>query len=199
MTRWKPDARGRLVKAALELFREQGFDTTTVAQIAERAGLTERTFFRYYADKREVLFWGGHLLEAMMTDAVAKAPPALLPMATIGLALTTAAEAAPWQVEASRERHAVIYAHAELRERELLKLAGLGATLAKALHARGVKEPAASLAAEAGIAVLKVGFERWISAAKPKPIVHYMHEGLAELQAVVGGISKPKARIKAAR
>lgn len=199
MTRWKPDARGRLLEAALALYREKGFDATTVAEIAERAGLTERTFFRYYTDKREVLFWGGHRLEAMMLDVLAKAPPSTGPMAAIGLAITTAAELAPWKHEASRERHAVIYAHAALHERELLKLASLGAALAKGLHARGVAEPDASLAAEAGIAVFRISFERWITAPKPKPILHYMQEGLATLTMVVAGTTKPKRATKAPR
>jgi hypothetical protein len=59
MTRWEPNARGRLEQAALALYGERGFENTTVAEIAARAGLTERTFFRHFADKREVLFAGG--------------------------------------------------------------------------------------------------------------------------------------------
>ncbi|MER7370487.1 helix-turn-helix domain-containing protein, partial [Nonomuraea wenchangensis] len=74
MGRWEPNARGRLEEAALELYGERGYEQTTVAEIARRAGLTERTFFRHFADKREVLFGGGTLLEERLTAAVAAAP-----------------------------------------------------------------------------------------------------------------------------
>ena len=74
MGRWEPNARGRLEQAAMELYLERGFDQTTVAEIAERAGLTERTFFRHFADKREVLFAGAGALQELLVSAVAGAP-----------------------------------------------------------------------------------------------------------------------------
>src|SRR5579871_2425332 len=80
MSRWEPNARGRLEQAALDLYRERGFEQTTVAQIAERAGLTERTFFRYFADKREVLFWGQARLLELYVNAIANAPASASPI-----------------------------------------------------------------------------------------------------------------------
>src|SRR6516162_6467851 len=86
MGRWEPDARGRLAKAAMVLYAEQGFERTTVAEIAARAGLTERTFFRHFADKREVLFYGMERLRGLLARAVADAPASAAPMELVGAA-----------------------------------------------------------------------------------------------------------------
>src|ERR1700676_1213721 len=92
MVRWKPGARGRLEQAAMELYSERGFDQTTVAEIAERAGLTERTFFRYFADKREVLFWGKGALMELVTKPIADAPDSASPIDAAGAALKATGE-----------------------------------------------------------------------------------------------------------
>ena len=90
MGRWEPNARGRLEQAAMELFIERGFEQTTVAEIAERAGLTERTFFRHFADKREVLFWGQGALQDLLVSAVAGAPDSAAPIDAVAAALEAA-------------------------------------------------------------------------------------------------------------
>src|SRR6266536_4717695 len=90
MVRWEPDARGRLEQAALALYRERGFEQVTVAEIARRAGLTERTFFRHYADKREVLFGGSGRLRELLVRAVAEAPAATAPLEVVVGALEAA-------------------------------------------------------------------------------------------------------------
>jgi AcrR family transcriptional regulator len=187
MGRWQPDARGRLEQAAMELFRERGFDATTVAEIAERAGLTERTFFRHYADKREVLFGGASILRDLLVDGVRAAPAGLAPVAAIVAALQVVAERLFADRGAfARERQAVIAGNAELQEREVVKLATLAAAVAGALRDRGVTEPAASLAGEAGIAVFKVAFERWVSqpAAVAGPLSGYIRACAADLKLV---------------
>jgi AcrR family transcriptional regulator len=185
MGRWQPDARGRLEKAAMELYRERGFDSTTVAEIAERAGLTERTFFRHYADKREVLFGGSGFLEELLVTRAVGAPATQSPMDAIATALgEVATELFDERREFARQRQVIIAANAELRERELIKLAGLGAALADALRARGVSDPAASLAAESGIAVFKIAFERWTSSAAEESLASFIRESMAELRAV---------------
>lgn len=168
MARWEPDARGRLEKAAMELFQERGYVQTTVEEIAARAGLTERTFFRYFTDKREVLFSGSKELEEGIVERIANAPVGTSPFD----AVASAFEAAATDLQQHRElqyvraRWALVIKHAEIRERELIKLASLGTAVTKALHARGVSEPAASVAAEAGLAVFKIGFERWLGEKK---------------------------------
>ncbi|MGW1164365.1 TetR/AcrR family transcriptional regulator [Streptomyces sp. NPDC002550] len=187
MGRWEPDARGRLAKAALELYAEHGYEQTTVAEIARRAGLTERTFFRHYADKREVLFAGAGELEELIVRNVAGAPETAAPLDALSAGLDAVAEAFADRREFARRRHAVITANAELQERELIKLASMAAALADTLRGRGVAEPTASLAAEAGMAVFKVAFERWIAPGEERAMRQLIRESLAELKAVASG------------
>lgn len=188
MGRWEPNARGRLADAALELYSERGFEQTTVAEIARRAGLTERTFFRHYADKREVLFSVVVPLQDLMTRALADAPEAATPVDALALGLEAGSEVfTDDRREFSRRRQAVITANVELQERELVKLASMASALADALRRRGVTEPAASLIAEAGVAVFKVGFERWIRADEKREMAPLVRECLDELKAVIVG------------
>jgi AcrR family transcriptional regulator len=169
----------------MELYGEQGFDSTTVEEIAARAGLTERTFFRYFADKREVLFGGaGHLQEFLVVQ-VLEAPASLSPIEVIAQAYMTAGDDIfEARREFSRARQDVIAANAELQERELIKLATLNAALADALRQRGVADPAASLAAEAGGTAFKLGFERWIGDTEGTPMSTFIRESLDALKAV---------------
>src|SRR5262245_55105362 len=189
VSRWEPNARGRLEQAALELYVERGFEQTTVADIASRAGLTERTFFRYFADKREVLFSGATDLQDSVAGAVATAPASASPIDAISAGLDAAGvllqERRGWEV--ARQRQAVIAANAELLERELIKMASLASAMAGALRDRGVKEPAASLAAEAGIAAFRVAFERWVSAARPRDLPRLIRASLDQLKSVLAG------------
>ena len=112
MARWEPDASGRLVEAAMQLYRERGFDRTTVADIAARAGLTERTFFRYFADKREVLFSGSGTLQDLLVDRVARAPASMPPLDAVAGALVESASFFEHRRDFARQRHALIVAHA---------------------------------------------------------------------------------------
>lgn len=188
MSRWEPNARGRLEQAALELYSERGFEQTTVIEIARRAGLTERTFFRHYADKREVLFAGAASLQELFVSTLTAAPQSAAPIDAVAAALQAAAAVFEERREHSRQRQKVINANAELRERELIKLASLSAALAEALRGRGVADPGASLAAEAGIAVFKIAFERWIDGTDERDMSQFIRESLDELKAVTAGI-----------
>jgi AcrR family transcriptional regulator len=185
MGRWKPDARGRLAKAAMELYAEQGFEQTTVAEIAARAGLTERTFFRHYADKREVLFYGTEMMQHLLVEAVAAAPASATAMDAVGAAFQAAGAMLQENPERVRLRDSIVSANAELRERELIKLAALATAVAGALRDRGVPEPAASLAAETGVAVFKVAFARWVSDPGQPDLLAILRESMAELRGVV--------------
>jgi AcrR family transcriptional regulator len=187
MVRWQPDSRGRLEKAALELYGERGFENTTVAEIAERAGLTERTFFRYFADKREVLFGGAGMLQEHLVNAVAGAPESAAPIEVVAAALEAAGAVLQERREYARQRQSVIAANAELQERELIKLATLAAALADALRRRGVADSAASLTAEAGIAVFRIAFERWVGETDERNLPGLMRDLLDELKAVTAG------------
>ena len=182
MSRWEPNARGRLEQAALDLYRERGFDQTTVAEIADRAGLTERTFFRYFADKREVLFWGQDRLRERYVSTIAGAPAAASPIEAVAAALEAVTPVFRERRSIARKRQAVITAHPGLQERELLKRASLSAAMAEALRQRGVTEPAASLAAEAGTIAFKTAFARWISDPGDLDLSQLIREALGQLQ-----------------
>jgi len=190
MTRWEPNARGRLGLAALELYSERGYDQTTVAEIAKRAGLTERTFFRYFADKREVLFHGSVMLQERLVQGIEDAAPTLSPIDAVGAALAAAACPMEEVRDFALRRQAIVAANPELQERELIKLAALAAALADALRRRGVPDPAASLAAEAGIAVFKVAFLRWAAQdgdSGRQTLDQLVRQSLTELKGVTAG------------
>ena len=185
MGRWEPDARGRLAKAAMALYAEQGFEQTTVAEIAARAGLTERTFFRHFADKREVLFYGMEMMRDLLVHTVADAPASATAMDAVGAAFQAAGAMLQENPERVRLRDAIVSANAELRERELIKLAAFAAAVAGALRDRGIPEPAASLAAETGVAVFKVAFACWASGPGQQDLPGIFRELMEELRGVL--------------
>ena len=187
MTRWEPDARGRLELAALALYGERGFENTTVAEIAARAGLTERTFFRHFADKREVLFSGADALQELLVSNVAAAPDSIAPIDAVGAALEAAGALLQQRREYARQRQAIIAANTELQERELIKLASLASATADTLRRRGVSDPAASLTAEAGIAVFRIAFERWVQETNQRDLPELIRDSLDDLKAVTAG------------
>jgi AcrR family transcriptional regulator len=188
MARWRPDSPGRLQQAALALFAERGYEHTTVAEIAARAGVTERTFFRHYADKREVLFDGaGHMQELVVT-AVADADPAAGPIDAAVAGLAAAAEVLEQRRAFARQRQAIIEANTELREREVLKLTSWARAIAETLRERGVAEPAASLAGEVAIAVFRIAFERWVLNGEERPLLEVLDQSLAELGDLASGL-----------
>ncbi len=182
MGRWEPNARGRLAKAALTLYAEQGFEQTTAAEIARSAGLTERTFFRHFADKREVLFYGSDAVRDLLVDAVADAPAGAGPMDAVSAALQAVGAMIQETPEPARLRHAVVSANPDLRERELVKHAEFAAAIAGALRDRGLPELAASLAAETGVALYRVTFARWIGDPAQRDLPELLRESMAELR-----------------
>ncbi len=187
MGRWEPDARGRLAEAALDLYNERGFEQTTVAEIAKRARLNERTFFRHFADKREVLFAGAEELQTQLVRKLEGAPETLPAIDAVRTALETLAELLPARNEFSRRRQAIIAANPELQERERVKLASLAAAIAGALRRRGVKGPTADLLGELGIAVFRIAFERWIAASGRRGLAYYIRASFDDLKTVSAG------------
>lgn len=183
MARWEPNARIRLVHAALDLFVEQGYDATTVNQIAERAGLTKTTFFRHFTDKREVLFAGQEIHSRLLADAVAAAPDSATPLQAVAAAIDAlSATFVEERREFSAQLRVVIAQNGELQERAMFKRVGLAAALTDALLKRGIPEPTASLAAELGIRAYYQGFAVWADMSNRQTLAEIAHQALDELR-----------------
>ncbi|WP_394937951.1 TetR/AcrR family transcriptional regulator [Psychromicrobium sp. YIM B11713] len=163
MPRWEPDSRERLVASALQLFSEQGYDNTTVAEIAKQAGLTRSTFFRHFPDKREVLAAGQETLSRLLHEGISSAPPesSALTAVIAGLELA-ASNLTPFNRELGPQLHAIVESSVELRERYQLKQLGFATSMSEALRKRGVREVVARLAAEVGVLAFNDAYERWI-------------------------------------
>ncbi|MFJ7236051.1 TetR/AcrR family transcriptional regulator [Streptomyces olivaceus] len=170
MARWEPGARERLVVAAVDLFTEQGYDATTVAEIAERAGVTRSTFFRHFADKREVLVAGQETLSRLLAEGIAEAPADATVLEAVAAGLERAAGAmGPANRELGPRIKAAVAASTELQERDALKSVGLAAAMTAALLARDVPGPTAHLAAELGVLAFKQGYAQWSEANDSAP------------------------------
>lgn len=194
VSRWEPNARERLEHAALQLYSRRGFEQTTVAEIAQLAGLTGRTYFRHFADKREVLFGGALELQDQLAEGVALAPRDEPPLGAVMFALDRAATALfEGRRAQARQRHAIVGAETSLRERELIKLASLTDSLADGLRRRGVPGPAAVLAAGAGVLIFQTAYERWI--AGDAPMGELLLQALDELGAVTAEALVPSSRL----
>ncbi|MEE6175307.1 TetR/AcrR family transcriptional regulator [Mycobacterium sp. 050134] len=189
MPRWEPDARVRLVAAALHLFSERGYDRTTVAEIAERAGLTKSTFFRYFPDKREVLAAGQETLSRLLVEGIAAAPADATPLAAVAAGLDRAAgEMTPLNRELAPRLKAVIATSTELQERDALKQVGLAAAMAGALRARGVADRSATLAAEFGVLAFKEAFAKWVATDDERGLGELARAALDDLRAAAAQI-----------
>jgi AcrR family transcriptional regulator len=172
------------MSAAIELFDEQGYDATTVAEIAERAGLTKRTFFRYFSDKREVLFSGSQELQRLWLEGLSAAPADATPLAIVVAGLDPVAEMFTERHDFARIRAGIIQANPELQERELIKLQNLAGAIKAALVERGVSANAAILAAQAGVTVFHVAFAHWVEQDDPTAFRRLMDESLEEMRSV---------------
>lgn len=185
MARWQSGAGERLAACALDLFLAQGFERTTVAEIASAAGLTERTFFRYYADKPEVLFAGQDEFEGVFLQGLEAADSAR-PMDLVAAALVHAATYFPDERrDWSRKRNAVVTGNVALQERELHKMSALADTLTSALVARHVDPIPAALAAEAGVSVFRRSFSAWVADGETRPFAEIQRGVLRQLQSLM--------------
>ena len=178
MARWEPNGRLRLREAALDLYDERGYERTTAAEIAERAGLTERTFFRHFGDKREVLFEGEAALADLLVTTVRDATRERSPREAITAGLEAMAAALEPRRDELRRREALIATHPELRERELIKLAAMSAALAGAL---ALDERTGKLVAELAITLFRVAFERWLEDGEERALAEHVHDALDQL------------------
>ena len=192
MSRWRPNARGRLERAAIELFTAQGFAETTVPQIAARAGLTTRTFFRHFADKREVLFAVEEEFPALVARLMAEAPAALGTMLVIAHGLeTVAATRFEGQLAYLRTRRAIIQTDEGLREREVRKLTVLSDAIDLGFRERGLDELTATLAAHLAVTVFSVALARWLDQDGERPLSELLQDTLRALRAVTAEPGTP--------
>ncbi|MEZ0110944.1 AcrR family transcriptional regulator [Catenulispora sp. EB89] len=181
MPRWEPSAEDRLRESALALFLERGYENVTVSDITDHAGLTRRTFSRYFADKRDVLFVGSERLPAVISQAVRDADPALGPAEALIAGLADTAALLAKQVPRSPERRRVVAGSTELRERELGKFVAVTDALAETLRARGATEVGARMLAEVGVAVFRAAFARWTEEPDGADFPVYIMEAASEL------------------
>jgi AcrR family transcriptional regulator len=192
MGRWEPGARERMVLAAVDLFTEQGYDATTVTQIAERAGVTKSTFFRHFPDKRELLVAGQEVLSRLLAEGIAEAPETASPLEAVAAGLERASSAmGPVNRELGPRLKAAIAASAELQERAALKDVGLAAAMTSALKARGVPDPIAHLAGEIGVLAFKRGYSEWLGANPDTAggLAPYTATALEDLRAASASLS----------
>ena len=187
MARWEPNASGRLTEAALALFAERGYANTTVGDIAARAGLTERTFFNHFADKREVLFAGSEHFVAGIVEALRAAPKSTPPLDAVLTAFETTNDFFEERRSFSRKRSALIAAHPELLERELIKMMTLAAAITEVLQQRGASASAATLAAQAGNAIFRVAFDQWTHDRSDRTLTFHLRAARRQLEGVVAG------------
>jgi AcrR family transcriptional regulator len=183
VSRWAPDARERLETAALDLFVENGYGETTVAQIADRAGLNRATFFRHFADKREVLFGGEDRLAGLFADAIrAASPEATLTECLLAAFAAAGAAMTPQQRARAAQRVLVVAANTEVQERGLLKHARIAGSIGAALRARGADELTARLGAEVGMLAFTIGIERWMESDEDEPFPLHAAAAWSDLQ-----------------
>jgi AcrR family transcriptional regulator len=181
MPRWDDRAEERLRDAALALFTERGYDDVTVAEITERAGLTRRTFSRYFADKRDVLFAGSDQLPPALAAAVRDADPALGPFEALLVAIVGVGEQLVLRLPHAASRRDIIRSSAELQERERTKFAAVADAVAEALAERG----GTRLLVEVGVAVFRTAYERWIDRPDEASFRDRVREAADELAAAL--------------
>jgi len=184
MGRWQPDASERMMQAALDLFAERGFTQTTAGDIAERAGVTERTFFRYFPDKREVLFDGSETLTTAAYDATLAAPAEDTPFEAALSGVVGAAALLEDRHDRAARRARIVAENPTLQERELFKMAAMTEVIADALRARGTRDPVAGLAAHTAVTVFQLAFAQWVSAKRPGSLSNRIAQTATQLRAI---------------
>jgi AcrR family transcriptional regulator len=187
MSRWEPDAADRLERAALELFTEQGYAATTVPQIAARAGLTTRSFFRHFADKREVLFYYEREFPAVVASVIADVPDSVSPVELVlqSLEVLTAHRFNDWRTSLIARR-AIVQAEGHLRERELLKLSVLGDAIRQGLLDRGIDDSTASWLAPMTVMIFDRSLNRWLDDEAGESLQKIVRDSQRTLWAALG-------------
>jgi AcrR family transcriptional regulator len=187
MGRWEPDARGRLLRAALDLFAEKGYEATSAAEIAARAGLTKTTLFRQFADKREILFQGQESLVRVATEGVASAPVGAAPLELLESGVRALCDTHMVEQQGiGRQINTLIDASADLRERAAFKRASIATALADALAERLRDHRLAGVLADIGVRAYYDGFDTWIDTRRADPLWSVVSDELTALWDAIG-------------
>ncbi|GGB31575.1 TetR family transcriptional regulator [Flexivirga endophytica] len=190
MPRWEPNARERLLMAALRLFAERGYDDVTVAEIAERAGLTKSTFFRYFPDKRDVLTAGEDALAQPLLAGIAEADEDATPLEAVTAGMDRVAAAmTPFNREVGPLLRDAVTASAEIRQRNALKHVGISRAMTQALTDRGVDELTAAVTAELAGLAFKDAYATWIEPKNKAEFTELIHASLERIAAAAGRIA----------
>lgn len=182
MVRKAENARERFESAAYTLFEEQGYAATTVPEIAAKADLTERTFYRYFADKREVMFWRAGDHQLAITKEITQAQAGLHPLAMVAHAFEAVAPFIDSHRAIVKLRQHLIFSHSDLQERELMKLHMLASTVEQALRQRGLSASHARVVAEIGAAIWKVALENWRADESEGSFASHVQAALIDFQ-----------------
>ena len=200
MPRWEHGSEDRLKKAAIELFDEQGFENTSVIEISERARVTTRTFFRYFSDKREVLFAQSDELRAVLVEKILQTPDVREPLQVVTAVLSEFDWESLGSRNSQRLRQAVIAANPELLERDLIKNHSIAVGFMDALQQRGVDADIARLAAHVGIQLFITAYARWLEAGAKADLAMMSESVMSLLASIVPTSTQPpSSRQKSAR
>lgn len=183
MVRKAENARERFESAAYSLFGEQGYAATTVPEIAAKAGLTERTFYRYFTDKREVLFWRAGVHQLTIINEIARAPAGIHPLTMVAHAIEAVAPFIDSHRPFVKLRQLLISTHGDLQERELMKLHMLASAVDLALRQRGIQPSLSRVIAEMGAAIWKVALENWRADEGEGNFASHVQAALTEFRA----------------
>ncbi len=192
MGRWEPNARGRLLHAAVELFTERGYDATTAAQIAERAGLTKTTLFRLFADKREILFQGQETLVTLAVEAVRTTPPQTAPLQVLQTAILALCSVHTTERrDTGRQLDVILSSSPELQERAAFKRFAITNALHRALATRLGDVRRAGVLADVGVRAYYDGFASWIASHEDGPLSDAVTTELRAYESVLADMTVP--------
>jgi AcrR family transcriptional regulator len=198
MPRWEQGSAERMKQAAMELFEEQGFEATSAVQIAERARVTTRTFFRYFPDKDEILFADADVLNEALVQELLRTPDLTQPLQAVVRTLT----GYDWEKLGSREvlrrRSLMITSNPRLLERDLIKQHQMADGFRQALCERGIDPDIADLAASTGSQIFRTAYRKWLESNDNTDLTAITETVLSLLATIVPSARSPRGRRRAA-
>lgn len=184
----------------MELFEEQGFEDTTAVQIAKRARVTTRTFFRYFSDKQEVLFADEDVFRGVLVRQMHEATDVAEPLHTVTRTLAEYDWEGLGSRESLRRREAMIASTPYLQERELIKQHQMAEEFSTALQRHGVEPELAELAAHVGVQVFRIAYRLWLEGGDAADLTAAITKVTSRLATIVpADATAPRGRAPSAR